>query len=89
MSKRTGLTVFTCDFCGEFRKDDDIRGTEFPESRRWFEVHSPFKDDLHACLDCGHDLHYVLKTLGIEHEFVCQQYSEHPAMGEIRIAKQS
>lgn len=84
---------FACDFCTVFcghsyaYRQEYYRARAHEVGRTWFLVYSgPGKEARHACVDCGHIIHFLLDRLGIPHDFVCHEYGEnHRTPGEIRV----
>lgn len=66
---------YTCDFCGVVSVDGLYR--------TWFVVNRKY----HACISCGHLLHYALSDANVDHTFVCHEYArELIAPGEIEVS---
>jgi hypothetical protein len=84
--------IFGCDFCNR-----ETALSALP--KEWFLVSSlnlldtQFKDgdvpiaysQFHACCECGHKLHAWMDKLGVQHNFVCHQYSDLEKPGSITI----
>ena len=91
-TKTETITTYHCDFCPK-APDATVKhvgansiDSENPwEIKEWFDVYKTIAKTFHACKTCGHHLHEMLDTLGIAHEFDCNQYGSADKMGTIRI----
>ena len=67
MKRHIDYTEYACDFRIAGHCEPSITNV----SQTWFEVN----DTLHACCNCGHELHRILAVVGVMHNFECNQYA--------------
>lgn len=84
------ITLHSCDFCTSMAKPYSsytvTKQIENPSAFHWFKIINK-NDGLlrEACKDCGHNIHYLLNKLNVNHKFACTEYTDKNEMGRITI----